>query len=119
MGTGSENAEEMSFRMNYWNQEIFIEIASGDGGGGSLSPGRCLSLLSEYELGEFLGLCGTNNCDVDVTAFDGGDLEGAGAGDGESDEWHVDAYMDKTLIYNSELVYGMTTMTFGLEAIKE
>lgn len=125
MGTGVGAAELMGFGVNFWNQGIFIEIASVIGGEGSLNPGRCLSLLSEPERTAYLSTQCSDaaNCNVNVVAFDDGDLSGAGTGDGENDEWHVDAVDVWALMCNLgsgyEKVYGMTRLNFGTVAIKE
>jgi hypothetical protein len=122
MGVGSEL---MSFRANYWNHNIFVEIASNLGGDGSLKPGRCLALMDESQRSAFLqSACGNqNDCNVLVIASDGGDLNEAGAGDGENDEWLVSANESVALICGqlsgSEIIYGMTTLTFEIHAIKE
>ena len=122
MGTGTKY---MSFRVNYWNQYIFIEFASNIGGDGSHSPGRCLSLLSELERSAFLSSCDNpGDCNVSVTASDNGYLsEGVLVGneDGENDEWLVSANNALGLIcsLNDGTVYGTTQMTFDIHAIKE
>jgi hypothetical protein len=121
MGTGTEH---MSFRANYWNHNIFVELASDMGGDGSGAPGRCMSLLDQTEREAFLEGCSNpEDCNVSVTAWDDGDLWGAGAEDGENDEWTVSANSALGLIcgllQGAETVYGMTEMTFDFHAIKE
>ena len=103
---------------------MVFDIASDIGGGGAPNPGRCLSLLSDSERSDFLEGCGTDYaCDVTVEAFDDGFSGGAEANDGENDEWRVDAVNVKALLCilqsGYETVYGMTTMNFGVHAIKE
>jgi hypothetical protein len=120
----------MSFRINPWTENLFIEVASAIGGADSPNPGRCLSLLKQEDedaYNDFVNnstYCGTPaNCNVSVLAFDDGDVDGAGAGDGENDEWHFDAANVIALIcrleHGSAIVYGWTNLTFSGFAIKE
>lgn len=115
----------MSFRASYWNHNIFVEVASNIGGDGAPNPGRCLALLSEDQKNNFLGLCNEakTNCNVGVTALDNGDTSSAGGGDGENDSWSVSAINVWALICGqlsgSETVYGVTTLSFDVDAIKD
>ena len=124
MGTGMGNSEYMSFRVDFFSENLFIEVASAIGGADYPNPGRCLSLLSEADRSNFLDeqCADPANCNVLVEAFDNGDLNGAGAGDGENDEWRIDASSVVALICNlfkPAFVYGMTELSFGVTAIKE
>ena len=115
----------MSFRSSYWNHNIFVEIASDIGGDGAPNPGRCLALLDDVQRKNFLDIACADpaDCNVEVTASDSGDISGAGIGDLENDRWVVSANGGFALICGqlsgSEIVYGMTVLTFDIEAIKE
>lgn len=123
--TMGESTQLMSFRINFWNQDIFIEVASAIGGEGAPNPGRCLSLLNEQQRDDFLldKCLDPAGCNVSVTAYDDGFNSGTGKDDGENDEWHIDASDVWALMCNRrsgyEKVYGMTQLDIGAVAIKE
>lgn len=121
--TMAQTTQGMSFRVNFWSPHVFVEAASEIGGADSPNPGRCLSMLSNADRAAFVAAeCGPeSNCNVSVTAFDNGDINGAGDGDGENDEWHVVANNTVALMCDlqNHVVFGMTTLSFGAEAIKE
>ena len=124
MGTDTGNSEYMSFRVDFFSEGLFIEVASAIGGADYPNPGRCLSLLDSDARSDFLTTFCDNpaDCNVRVEASDNGDLNGAGAGDGENDEWRIDASNVVALICNlfkPAFVYGMTELSFGATAIKE
>ena len=119
--------QDMSFRLDFFRSpdNLFVEAASAIGGADFPNPGRCLSLLSGDDRDAFLlEQCPSgseSNCNVSVTAFDLGDIGGAGDNDGENDEWDIVANNTVALMCDllDNVVFGMTTLTFGANAIKE
>ena len=110
----------MSYRLEFHNG-LFVEIASAIGGSSEANPGRCLSLAPNPTALAAV-LCSSDGaCNVEVTAFDGGSFTGAGAGDGENDEWQVVANNDTALICDrhNNTVFGKATLAFDFNAIKK